>query len=249
MRCFNRSTRWAGSVAVAVAIGLLAGWPALAAGRQDPASEESAVRHAVVESVKARMGQDADVRIEALTFQALPAPGDATLTAAPEPGARLARQHRFTLRWVIAGPHGQASQRPAGYALATVFVAVEHARASRAIERGETCEDAAVVSSQGEVGAVLLQRLPRRGDVVGSRALRGVMADEVFCRAAVGVRPAVRSGDVVAVRAVLDGVTVQGRAVAQQSGGEGDVIRAVNPESRRPLKVRVTGPGKVEVLQ
>jgi len=66
---------------------------------------------------------------------------------------------------------------------------------------------------------------------------------------AVQVRPAVSSGDVVAVRAMVSGVTVEGQAVAQQSGAEGDIIRVVNRESRRPLKARVVGPRQVEVLQ
>lgn len=240
----------------------------VASGNGQPAvSLESAVRHAIVETVKARMGQEADVRIEKLQIETTPGNRELALIASPEPGARLGRQNRFTLQWVTRpagpassqapvasspGPEGGArrmSSSAAGYAIASVFVAVEHVRTARPISRGEACDEADLVSSRGEVGAVLLQRLPRLSEVVGSRALRNVMADEVVTRMALSVRPMVQSGDIVAVRAAADGVTVEGQAVAQQSGGEGDVIRVVNRDSRRALKARVVAPGKVEVVQ
>jgi flagella basal body P-ring formation protein FlgA len=66
---------------------------------------------------------------------------------------------------------------------------------------------------------------------------------------ALSARSMVQSGDVVAVRSAGEGVSVEGQAVAQQSGSEGDVIRAVNKDSRRALKVRVVAPGRVEVVQ
>jgi flagella basal body P-ring formation protein FlgA len=179
----------------------------------------------------------------------VPAQGDFALVAIPEPGARLARPTRITLQWV--GRPGRPTQPPltAGYAIASVFVAVEHARTARSVGRGESFGEADLVASGTEVGAVLLQRLPRLSDAAGARALRDLMADEVLTRSAVAARPMVQSGDVVAVRAAADGVTVQGQAVAQQSGEEGDVIRVVNRDSRRALKVRVVGPGRVEVVQ
>jgi flagella basal body P-ring formation protein FlgA len=63
------------------------------------------------------------------------------------------------------------------------------------------------------------------------------------------VPPAVRSGDTVAIRAAVDGVTIQGEAVATQSGVPGDTIRVVNPSSHRTLTVRVVGLRQVEVVQ
>jgi len=234
-------------MAAGVVLALVLQPSALAAGGQTTGSLESAVRHAVGQAVKARMGQDADVRIEQLELKATTAPEGAVLTASPEPGARLARQNRFSLQWTA----GTGTQRrvTSGYALASVFVAVEHVRAGRTIARGETCERADLVASRGEVGAVLIQRLPRLADVKGTRALRPIAADDVITRTSVLARPSVVSGDVVAVQATVEGVTVQGKAVAEQSGSEGDIIRVVNLESRRALKARVVGPGKVEVVQ
>lgn len=249
MRCSSRSTTCRGSLWLVALFSLLLRAPVGAREDGGAVLQASAVRHAVVEAVKARMGQTAEVRVEDLRIAALPVAGDLTLVAVPEPGARLARQNRFTLQWVATTRAAGHSPVAGGYALASVFVSVEHARASKVIARGETCDEFDLIASRGEVGAVLLQRLPRLSDVKGTTALRDVQADEVLTRAAVAVRQTVRSGDVVVVRATSDGVTVQGEGVAQQSGGEGDVIRVVNRESRRPLKARVVGPGKVEVVQ
>jgi flagella basal body P-ring formation protein FlgA len=248
MKCCSRSTTWPGRVLPGAVVGLLLALPAVATGGQVPGSEESAVRHAVVQAVKARMGQDADVRIDDLEFKTTLAADGATLAANPEPGARLGRQSRFSLQWLPAS----GVRRPAaagGYAIANVSVTADHVRATREIGRGETCAEGDLVTSRGEVGPVPLQRLPGLADVAGARVLRPLGQDEVVTAVTVQVRPAVQSGDVVAVRAAIDGVTVQGQAVAQQTGSEGDVIRVVNRESRRPLKARVIGPGKVEVVQ
>jgi flagella basal body P-ring formation protein FlgA len=43
-------------------------------------------------------------------------------------------------------------------------------------------------------------------------------------------------------------VQAEGRAIASQSGGPGDLIRLVNPESRRTLQGRIVARGEVEVL-
>lgn len=194
------------------------------------------------------MGPDTDVRIEDLRLAGVAGlgQGNALLVATAEPGARLARSIRFSLSRRSGSP---VRSIPAGYALATVFAAAEHARAARAIDRGETVSAGDIVARRAEVGAVLLQRLPYAGEIVGTRALRDVLADEVMTRTLVAVRPMVRSGDVVAVRAALEGVTVQTRGVATQSGAAGETIRVVNPESRRSLKARVVAPGRVEVIQ
>jgi flagella basal body P-ring formation protein FlgA len=247
MRCCSRSTTWRGSVLLG-GLTLLLQASAGATSGQETVPGESAVRHAVVQAVRARMGQDADVRIEDLDFKTTPAPDGALLVATPEPGARLARQNRFSLHWQLGSP----SHRPpaaGGHAVARVFVVAEHLRASRDLSRGETCAEADVALTRGEVGAVLLQRLPGARDAVGSRVLRPIAADDVITSTAVQFRPTVLSGDVVTVRARVDGAMVQGQAVAQQSGVEGDIIRVVNKESRRSLRARILGPGQVEVVQ
>jgi flagella basal body P-ring formation protein FlgA len=194
------------------------------------------------------MGQDAEVRIEALhvVAPAAPAGDDRPLLAAAEPGARLARTVRFNL---ALGNGGGRQPTPLGYAVASVFVAAPHVRASRAVARGETLAGDDLVESRADVGAVRLQHLPGISDLVGARALRDLLADEVVTRSIAGVRPLVQSGDAVSMRARAEGVVVQAPGVATQSGDAGDVIRVINRESRRPVKARVVERGTVEVIQ
>lgn len=245
MRCSRRSTTWSASVLL-----VLAASTAPVRGQEPrPAAvpvTESEARHAVVSAVKGRMGDDVEVRIETVRLGGVVTPGEGTLVAVPEPGARLARPIRFSLSRRLAGnPRGSA----AGYAVASVFVSAVHVRATGTVARGEAYEAADLVETQSEVGAVLMQRLPRLNDVVGSRAVRDVAPDEVITRAVAPVRTTVRSGDVVRLAAAFDGVRVETEGVAEQSGDPGDTIRVVNRASRRSVRARVTGPGRVEVVQ
>ena len=52
----------------------------------------------------------------------------------------------------------------------------------------------------------------------------------------------------VVVRARVGGIEAEGRAIASQNGVAGDVIRLVNPDSRRTLQGRIVGAGEVEVI-
>jgi len=216
-------------------------------GPGTPTASEPAVRQAIVEAVKGRMGREADVRIEDVRIggAAAAADVDTRLVARPEPGARVGRAIRFSL----VHPSSGGASRTAGYAVARVYVALEHARAARAIGRGETVGADDIVSARAEVGAVPLQPLPPAAEIVGTRTLRDVSADEVLTRSIVALRQTVQSGDVVSVRVAGEGVTAQTQGVATQSGGPGQTIRVVNPSSRRSVKARVVAPGQVEVVQ
>ncbi len=249
MRCSRRSTTWCRSLALlaAAVLSLGAAGDRPGAGSVSDGEQQAAVGQAIVSLVRETMGADADVRLEDLrTDRVLPArEGEGTLLAKAEPGARLARTVRFSLfRRDAAG-----ARRAAGYALAHVRVLAPHARAARAIARGETLAPGDIVMLNTDLGPVPLRRLPDARELVGTRALRDVAIDEVLTRALVAVRPAVQSGDVVSMRAVAEGLTVQAQGVAAQSGEVGAVIRVVNPSSRRGLRARVLEPGKVEVLQ
>lgn len=242
MRCCRRSTTWFASACLALCLGA----PLAAQGQATAGTSESEIRQAVAAAVKGKMGHDATVRIEAMWMAGKAAPLPGLLIASPEPGARLGRPVRFSL--VRRRADGGAAV-PAGVAVATVFVSVEHVRAARSIGRGEACTEADLQTVDGDVGAVLLQRLPRRAEIVGSRALRPVGENEILTRVAVAARPTVQSGDAVVIRARAGAVQVEGQGVATQSGGPGDLIRVVNKDSRRPLRARIVGPGQVEVVQ
>ena len=254
MRCSSRSTTCLASVVATLLLAAGGTRAAALAGGQDAVVEESAVRHAVENAVRARMGQDIQVRIEAFGARTLPGGDAMTITATPEPGARLGRATRFTLHYEAAAVFGftpgQARPaKPAGYAIATVFVSAAHVRPLRPLARGEAIEASDIENRTGDVGAVMIQRLPERDEVVGAMPLRDLMAGEVVTRSVVAARPYVQSGDLVVVRAAVEGVIVEGRAVAEQTGGQGDIVLVVNKESRRTFKARVVGPGQVEVVQ
>ena len=253
MRCCSRSTGSRGSLAaLALGVALLAGgaWPVQG---QPAAAAEPDVRQAIVEAVRAKMGQDAEVRVEELRVQLTGGTPGAVLAATPETGARLGRPTRFSLAWRRATAAGAAvrpgSATPGGHAVATVSVAVVHVRSARVIARGETCEETDVVEAAGDVGQAPMQHLPRLAETVGTRAIRDIGVDEVVTRTVLAVRQVVQSGDVVAVRADIGPVSARSQGVAVQSGGVGDVIRVVNQASRRSLRARVVGPGEVEVVQ
>ncbi len=63
------------------------------------------------------------------------------------------------------------------------------------------------------------------------------------------VPPLVKSGDVVTVTATVGAVQVSGAATASSSGQRGDIIRVTPRPNGRPVRARITGQAKVEVLQ
>jgi len=208
---------------------------------------DAAVRAAIVRSVRARMGDMVEVRVEELSPRVFATPGQ-DLTAAPEPGARLGRSIRFSLRSRSATDSRRIGST-VGYATAVIFVAALHVRSARALDRGTVLEAADLVESRGEVGAVRMVRLPVAADMVGAVAMRPLAADEVLVGGIVSEPPMVRAGDLVLVRAVSGAVVATGEAIASQSGKRGDTIRVVNPASRRAFRARVTGPRETEVIR
>lgn len=247
MRCSSRSTTSRDSVIVsALAVCALIA-PSATSSAQAAGSPDPRVERAIVESVRARMGATADVTVDQLLVSP-PGVPDGVLTARPEPGARLARTLRFTLVAVQPGRANAAVSR-VGSATARVFVAVSHARAARSLEAGRPLEPDDLTTIFGEVGAMPLTRLPESADLIGSAVLRPVAEGEVLTRSVVAERPLVRAGDHVAVRAMAGSIEVTGEAIAAQTGRRGQIIRVVNPESRRGLQARIVGSRKVEVVQ
>lgn len=245
MKCFRRSTTWRGSAAAALAAAL---WLlAQAAVAQDAPARDTAVRAAIRGAVLSRIGVDGEVRIEGLLLRARDGADDAgQLVATPEPGARLGRPSRFSLS--LKGTAGQPSTA-LGYATATVFVTATCARAARPIAAGAVLGDADIVEGMGDAGEAPLQRLPSAGELVGGRARRALQEGELLLPALVSAPRLVQSGDPVTIRLRADGVEVETRGIATQSGGPGDTIRVVNAGSRRALTARVVGPGEVEVIR
>jgi flagella basal body P-ring formation protein FlgA len=246
MRCSSKSTTWPAS-----ALALLLCVAPLGLSGQDAVpdagiAEEAAVRRAILEAVRARVGTAADVVIDDLRFS-VTGHAAGSLVATPESGARLACPVRFSLS--RRADRAGAPPKLAGFAAASVRVSAEHLRAARALAAGSVLGPQDVTVAHDEVGNVPMRLLPGLDDITGARTLRTLSEGDVLSRSAVAVRPLVQSGDVVVVRLVAGSVQVEGTGVAAQSGSAGEIVRVVNPNTRRALQARVVGRGQVEVIQ
>jgi flagella basal body P-ring formation protein FlgA len=212
-------------------------WMIAAAGiTAAQADGEAAVRAAIASCVQVRVGSEVAVAIDLRVIEM--APGTLLDSADPEPGARFGRPARFRLR---------AAGRTVGYAVGIVHVTMPHLRLTRAVDAGAALTTEDVREVVGDPGPLPIEALPGQGAVVGSTSIRALLANEVVTVRIVRVSPAVRSGDVVTTRVVVDGVEAEGVATALQSGSVGDIIRLVNADSRRQLRGRITGKAAVQV--
>ena len=240
MKCCNRSTRLSARSLVLACAGLV--WLSGAAAAAETADVARA-RAAAVEAIQGRLGPDVRVDLEAFVCRLAPDAPDA-LTATPDPTGRTGRPMRFTFA-TVAGPRGAIRL---GEATAVVRVSGPHVRAARPIEAGRTLLPEDVALDDGPVDGAPLRRLSTLTEVIGARAVRGLAAgDPVVEGVVVGV-PVVRAGD--RVRAIIRALGVEAAvvAVAEQNGMPDQIIRVVNPDSRRSVRARVVAKGEVEVV-
>lgn len=204
-------------------------------------SADPRVAEAILRAAHARLGGLADVSVTDVQAQ-LNRVGPLTVVdAVPDPGARLGRTIRFTLR----GRNDGKGIRPVGRAEARITASAPHALAKHDIVRGTVLTSDDVETVVGELGDVPLRALPP--SVVGLRALRDIRAGSILSAAMFARVALVKSGDEVVARVVIDGLEVRGKAIAAQSGTLGDSIRVVNPDSGHTMRARVVGEREVEV--
>lgn len=243
MRCSRRSTTsFADAVRVIAALAL-----ALVAAtvRASDDAGDAAVVAAITRAVQARVGDGFLVHVENLTARV--AAGDAVTAAVPAPGSRLSQIIHFALVGArSAGSTG--GTRRIGDAVARVRVTGPVVRAARDLARGRTLAADDIRVQEGEAGGAPLGPLPGPAEAIGAETRRPIRAGELLTPAVIRVAPLVESGQVVVAVAIVGSVGVEGRAIAAQHGGLGEIVRLVNPESRRSLRGRVIGPGRVEVL-
>lgn len=84
-------------------------------------------------------------------------------------------------------------------------------------------------------------------ELVGLVAGQAMRPGQPLSRKAFVQPIAVRRGDLVRVRALQGGLTVETKAVAMHTGQMGDVITMRNTKSFRNFSARVSGPGEVTV--
>jgi flagella basal body P-ring formation protein FlgA len=135
-----------------------------------------------------------------------------------------------------------------GSAVASLTVRVRHARLLTAVRPGAVVGAAEAAESLDVVSGVRLQRLPLPADVTGARVRQTLAAGTVVEEWMLEREPAVRSGEMVGARTVVDGVEARTMAKAVERGSVGDLIRVVNLQSGRSLKGRVIAKGEVEVV-
>jgi flagellar basal body P-ring formation protein FlgA len=133
--------------------------------------------------------------------------------------------------------------------VATLPVRARYARATRGIARDESIAQDAFEVVNAELPAIALRRVPAPEEIVGLKARRAIAPGEALTSAVLMLPPAVRSGDEVTVKVAIGRIEVTGVAVASGSGQAGDVIRVMQPKSRRLVKARILGPGVVEVIE
>ena len=239
MKCSLKLTTWSASAGLALALMVTA---TVAAAIPFETEAVERVRAAIADSVRQRMGDAANVTIDVQSIDG--ALGTGALLATPEPGARTGRLIVFALSGQVDGK----SLRRIGSATAQLTVVAPHAVAVRALSRGTVLAAADIGDEAGPLVDVPLRALALPDVLAGGRLTRDVAAGAVLSGDVVQPVPLVRSGDLVVVRARVGGIEAEGRAIASQNGVAGDVIRLVNPDSRRTLQGRIVAAGEVEVI-
>jgi flagella basal body P-ring formation protein FlgA len=152
---------------------------------------------------------------------------------------------RFTLS---AGRDAGGHPLRVGEVTAVVHAAGPHVLAARQVDAGRVLTPEDVAIGDGPIDGAPVRRLVTLADVIGARTMRALAAgDPVVGGAIVGV-PVIRAGDRVRATVRGAGVEVAILAVAEQNGVPDQMIRVVNPESRRAVRARVVARGEVEVV-
>jgi flagella basal body P-ring formation protein FlgA len=101
---------------------------------------------------------------------------------------------------------------------------------------------------RGDIGRQPLNVLPDIGAVRGAITRKALVPGEIVTQVVLVARALVSSGEEVITVARIGALEVRGRAIAAQSGGLGETVIVVNPDSRKRLRGRIVGSAVVEVL-
>jgi flagella basal body P-ring formation protein FlgA len=131
---------------------------------------------------------------------------------------------------------------------ADVKVVADYVVAGRPVAGGKVLVAADLKAVRGAVAQVPFRRLPTLVEVIGARALRPLAPSEVIQPSFVAAIPMVRAGQTVTAMARIGSVEASLTFIAVDGGATGDVIRIVNPDTKRTLRARVVSTGLVEVI-
>jgi flagella basal body P-ring formation protein FlgA len=201
---------------------------------------EDAVREAIVQAVRHRVGTTARIDVRDLVVR-LAGDAEGSVFASLSSETKVGAAARVVLK--VLKPDGRASRF--GEATCVIGLSMPGLRTRRAVVRGSELGaddlEAVLVEAEGWP----LRALPR--ELEGGRAVVDIAAGQVLQRSMVVPAPLVRTGDEVTVTLRRGPIVVEGRGIAAQTGQLGDVIHVMNPESKRRLAVRITGRRLVEV--
>ena len=217
---------------------ILAGASLAAQAPATPTPDVEALRHAIADAVVARVGAGADVDVQISSAVPPGWHGDVS-TVSIDPGARLGTPLFVTF---LAGPN--ASLR----VTADVKVTTEYLRASHTIVPGQVISAADVMAVRDVMPAVPLRHLPTAAEVLGAHALRRLVAGDVLQTAFIATPPIVTIGEPVTAIARIGDLEIAARFIAEENGRIGDLIRIVNPDTKRTLRARIIKAGTVEVF-
>jgi flagella basal body P-ring formation protein FlgA len=219
-------------------ITIVAAIPAAVATVAAQTSGVDAARRSIAAAAAARFGAGTEVDVR-LTADVPATWHDQLETASIDPAARLG-----TPVWVtFAGAPGHSLRMSAD-----VRVTVDHVRTAHPVLAGAVLAAEDFVAVHEAVTGLPFRRLPIAAEVLGARALRSLAAGDVIQSGFIVAPLVVHAGETVTAIARIGGVEVSARFVAADNGRAGDVVRVVNPETKRTVRARVVTSGTVEVL-
>jgi flagella basal body P-ring formation protein FlgA len=115
------------------------------------------------------------------------------------------------------------------------------------IARGVQAQAGDVEAVRNPVQGTGQPPLSRLEQVLGNEATRDIAPGTVLTAGMFRVAPVVRPGEDVTVSVLDGGLTIVARGQARSAGGNGQLVKVVNPDTRHEFTARVVGPGKVEV--
>ncbi len=118
---------------------------------------------------------------------------------------------------------------------------------ARALNRGETVRESDILLERKPRAEVSPDVIGRPQAVIGQAARRALRAGQTLRPVDLMKPDVVVRNDTVTIRFEVPGIvlTVHGKALA--SGGEGDLVPVLNPQSKRVVQATVEGPGLVVV--
>ncbi len=198
---------------------------------------------AATAAVREAFGGDAEVTLTSPVLSLVPR-ADAVAAAVPEASSRTGGRVRF----VLYGAEVDGMRRRVGRLTADVRVVAPHVRATQPLAAGTVLASDLVEEVRADIGRQPLAALPTLSQLGDGTTRTALRAGDIVTPVVLVMRALVSSGHEVVTVARVAGLEVRGRAIAAQSGGLGQTVIVVNPDSRKRLRGRVVAEDVVEVL-